>query len=79
MKKHYNYCFNIYLSVCSLVYPLICSLKKNKGQILLEVLWLMLFAVCFLAVISYLYEQGTTQIKNSRFTKYKQMYKKEQS
>lgn len=42
--------------------------NKSRGQMLLEALWLVLFAFSFLTAISYLYEKGNQEIKFSRNT-----------
>ena len=40
--------------------------KQARGQMLLEALWLVLFACAFLAMVSHLYEKGKKEIHFSR-------------
>lgn len=42
------------------------STYNSKGQLLLEVLWLILFSCAFLAMLSHLYEKGKKEIQLSR-------------
>ena len=44
--------------------------RRQRGQMLLELLWLSLLACVFLGVISYLYDKGKTEIQNSRIIKF---------
>ncbi len=41
----------------------------NKGQLIMEALWLILFVCAFLATLSHLYEKGKIEIQNSQFIK----------
>ena len=45
-------------------------LFEKKGQIILEILWLILFSCAFLSVLSYLYDRGQMEIRLSRVIKY---------
>ena len=40
--------------------------KKQIGQILLEAIWLVLFACAFLTILAHLYEKGKKEIELSR-------------
>ena len=37
--------------------------QKPKGQILLEMIWLILFAFAFLTMLSHLYKEGKKEIE----------------
>ena len=42
------------------------SKNKRKGQVILEVIWLLLFASAFLTLLAHLYEKGKKEIELSR-------------
>lgn len=48
----------------------VTSLLGNKGQVILEILWLILFSCAFLSALSYLYDRGQMEIRLSRIIKY---------
>ena len=52
--------------------------KTKKGQVILEILWLALFAFAFLTMLAFLYEKGKKEIELSRapYTKKPVCFKK---
>ena len=44
-------------------------MKKNKGQIIIEVIFLFIIYITFLSVVLHVHQAGKKEIQNSRFNK----------